>query len=405
MKSPRKNRSRPVRKVLLWLLLAIGTGLIVINLLPKPVVVEVARVARGPLAVAVFEEGETRIRHRFTISSPVAGFLNRVELRAGEPIIAGQTVLATIQASVPGFLDPRATAEAEARLQAAKATTELRKAEVERARALLELAQKEAARAEALLQANAIARSEWETATSQVEVRTRDVTAAEFALQVAEFQVAQAQAAMLQTGMTPGEQAGAPVPIVAPIDGYVLQVFEESARPVTPGMPVMEVGDPRDLEAEIELLSSDAVAVKPGDPVSIEGWGGEQALRGRVTVVERGGFTKVSALGVEEQRVRVRVEFLDLPADAHLGDRYRVEARIVTWQNDDVLQVPTGALFRRGNQWMVFALKDGRAHAQAVTLGHQSPAAAEVTAGLKADDPVILYPPDSLSDGAKVATD
>ncbi len=150
------------------------------------------------------------------------------------------------------------------------------------------------------------------------------------------------------------------------------------------------------------LLSSDAVAVQPGAEVSIENWGGNDPLRGRVSMVELGGFTKISALGVEEQRVRVRVEFLNLPDNILLGDRYRVEARIITWQNDDVAQIPTGALFRRGNQWMVFTLKDGRAHAQPVTLGHQNPTAAELLSGLDPQDEIILYPPDSLTDGTRV---
>jgi HlyD family secretion protein len=169
-----------------------------------------------------------------------------------------------------------------------------------------------------------------------------------------------------------------------------------------PGRRSLRFGDPRDLEAEIVLLSSDAVAVQPGAEVSIENWGGNDPLRGRVSMVELGGFTKISALGVEEQRVRVRVEFLNLPDNILLGDRYRVEARIITWQNDDVAQIPTGALFRRGNQWMVFTLKDGRAHAQPVTLGHQNPTAAELLSGLDPQDEIILYPPDSLTDGTRV---
>jgi HlyD family secretion protein len=403
MNSPAKSakkRSRPWRRVLVWLLLAVVAALIVINLLPQPVTVEVARVTRGPLAVSVFEEGQTRVRHRFTISPPIVGFLNRIELRAGDPIVAGQTVLATIRAETASLLDPRARAQAEARLQAATATADLRRAELERARSVLDLAEKEAARAEILLKTNAISRREWESATSQVQVRGREVTAAEFALRVAEFEIDQARSALLQADSPADDQK--PVTILAPVTGVVLQVLEESARPVTPGLPLMEVGDPRDLEAEIELLSSDAVAVQPGAEVSIENWGGNAPLRGRVSMVELGGFTKISALGVEEQRVRVRVEFLNLPDNILLGDRYRVEARIITWQNDDVAQIPTGALFRRGNQWMVFTLKDGRAHTQPVTLGHQNPTAAELLSGLDPQDEIILYPPDSLTDGTRV---
>src|SRR5215468_885975 len=181
----------------------------------------------------------------------------------------------------------------------------------------------------------------------------------------------------------PESEKSGPLQILAPVDGYVLNVYEESARVVTPGMPIMEVGDPQDLEAEIELLSSDAVGVTPGAEVSIEHWGGDAPLRGRVSVVERGGFTKVSALGVEEQRVKVRVDFLDpLPPGRELGDRYRVEARIVTWHGDNVLQVPTGALFRRGNEWMTFTIKERKARLRKIKIAHNNGVDAEVRSGL-----------------------
>lgn len=395
------QRSRPWRRAILWLLAAAALALIVVNLLPKPVQVEVTYPVRAPLSVSVFEEGETRVRQRYVISPPVAGFLERVALRAGDPIVAGQTVLATIRPETPTLLDPRARAQAEARVQAASAAAQLRQAELERARALLDLAEKEAARFQGLRDPRAVARTELETALSQAQVRAREVTAAEFALRVANFEVEQAKSALLQADATnPSQQP--PITLVAPVTGFVLQVFEENARPVTPGQPVMEVGDPRDIEAEIELLSSDTVAVEPGAPVSIENWGGPEPLRARVTQVERGGFTKVSALGVEEQRVKVRAEFLNLPDNHPLGDRFRLEARITTWQQPDVLQIPTGALFRRGNQWMVFTIKEGRASPTPVTLGHQNPTAAQLTTTLATSTPIILFPPDDLTDGARV---
>jgi HlyD family secretion protein len=183
-----------------------------------------------------------------------------------------------------------------------------------------------------------------------------------------------------------------------------MNVYEESARVVTASMPIMEVGDPQDLEAEIELLSSDAVGVAPGADVSIEHWGGDSPLRGRVSVVEPGAFTKISALGVEEQRVKVRVDFLDpTPPGRELGDRYRVEARIVTWHGDDVLQVPTAALFRRGNDWMAYAVKEGQARLHKVEITHNNGVAAEVRSGLSQGDAVIVHPPDAVHDGASVS--
>jgi HlyD family secretion protein len=384
--------------VVLGLLIAIVAGL-----WPKPIRVETAATTRGPLTVSVFEEGKTRIRHRYVISAPVAGFLNRVELRPGAHIQVGKTVLATIEAQLSGFLDARASAEAEARVKAAEATKMQRSAELDRAKSALELANKDFARADALRKTGTIATQEWDTTENRVQMLTRELHASEFALHVADFEIAQDQAALIQA-QQPALEKSEPIRIVAPVDGYVLNVYEESARVVASGMPIMEVGDPQDLEAEIELLSSDAVGVAPGADVSIEHWGGESPLRGRVSLVEPGAFTKISALGVEEQRVKVRVDFVDpAPPGRDLGDRYRVEARIVTWRGNGVLQVPTGALFRRGNDWMTFAVKEGKASLRRVEISHNNGVDAEVHSGLSEGDAVIIHPPDSVHDGASVS--
>jgi HlyD family secretion protein len=401
-RTTRSQRGR-WRKFVPYVIAVAILAAVVAGLRPKPITVETASVTRGPLLVTVFEEGKTRIRHRYVISPPVAGFLNRVELRAGAPIKAGETVLATIRAEPSGFLDPRTRAEAEARAKAAETTRMQRQAEVDRANASLELAGKEFTRADALRKTGAIATQQWDSAEHRVQVLTRELRASEFALRVADFEVAQAHAALLQASEPTAEQSE-PLKIISPVDGYVLNVYEESARIVTPATPIMEVGDPRDLEAEIELLSSDAVGVEPGADVSIEQWGGEAPLRARVSVVEPGAFTKISALGVEEQRVKVRVDFLDpMPPGRELGDRYRVEARIVTWRGVDVLQVPTGALFRRGSDWMAFVVENGKAVLRKVEITHNNGVAAEVGSGLSQDDVVIIHPPDAVKDGAAVA--
>jgi HlyD family secretion protein len=376
---------------------------IISALRPSPIPVEVATVTTGPLTVSVLEEGKTRIRHRYVISPPVAGLLERVDLRAGVAIKAGETVLATIQPQPSSFLDPRSQAEAEARVKAADAARMQRGMQMERAKSSLQLAEKDLARANDLKQSGAIATKEWDAAESQVNVLTRELSAAEFAMQVAEFEFAQAQAALLMQAKNPASDKVEAYKIVSPVNGFVLNVYEESSRVMTPGTPIMEVGDPNDLEAEIELLSSDAVGVQPGAMVSIEQWGGEKPLRARVTVVEPGGFTKISALGVEEQRVKVRVEFIDaLPPGMFLGDRYRVEARIITWHNDSVLQVPTGALFRRGSDWMTFLEKGGKARISKVEIFHNNGTAAEVVGGLTQGQRVIVHPPDAVADGKSV---
>ena len=385
-----------------YVIAAAVLGAIVYGFLPKPIAVEIATVSTGPLTVSVLEEGKTRIRHRFMISPPVAGFLNRVELRAGAPIEKGKTVLATIQPQPASFLDPRSRAEAEARVKGAEAAKMRAEAEVERTREALALAEKERVRAAALKAKGAVSVKDFDTAVTHAAMTGRELRAAEFALEVAGFERAQADAALMQT-QTPSDSTAKPVEIIAPVNGYVLNVAEESARSVAPGTPIMEVGDPADLEAEIELLSSDAVGVRPGAEVSIEQWGGGKPLRGTVTLIEPGGFTKISALGVEEQRVKVRVNFTDpIPPEHPLGDRFRVEARIVTWHGERVLQVPTGALFRRGGDWMAFILEGGKARITKVEIAHNNGVAAEVVSGLRAGQNVLLHPPDTVADGAAV---
>ena len=332
----------------------------------------------------------------------MAGFLKRIELRAGARIEAGKTVLASVEPQAANFLDPRAQAEAEARVKATEAARMQRETQVERARAALDLAKKELDRAFDLKRKGAIATRDWDTAENQVTVLSRELNAAQFALQVSEFELTQAKAALNQS-QSPATPGSEPFQILAPVDGFVLNVMEESARVITAGMPIMEVGDTNDLEAEIELLSSDAVAVQAGAEVTIEQWGGDKPLRGKVSIVEPGGYTKVSSLGVEEQRVKVRVDFLEpLPPGTFLGDRYRVEARIVTWHGESVLQVPTGALFRRGGDWMTFLYAGGKARLTKVEIQHNSGVAAEIRSGLSQGQKVIIHPPDAVADGAKV---
>ena len=377
--------------------------LVILGLRPKPVPVETATVQRAPLTVTVLEEGKARIRHRYMISPPMGGFLSRVDLRAGARIEAGETVLASIKPQAATLLDPRTQAEAEARVKALEAGRLQRETQVERARTALDLAKKDRDRALDLKKSGAISAREWDAADSQFSMLNREFNAAQFALQVSEFELKQARAALMQA-QSPASSDAEPFQILAPVDGFVLNVFEESARVVAAGTPIMEVGDTNDLEAEIELLSSDAVAVQSGAEVSIEQWGGNKPLRGRVSVVEPGGFTKVSSLGVEEQRVKVRVDFTDeLPAGSFLGDRYRVEARIVTWHSENVLQVPTGALFRRGGDWMTFLYSGGRAQLTKVEIAHNSGVAAEIRNGLHEGQSVIVHPPDAVADGSTVA--
>ena len=391
-------RKRRPWRILIPVLLILA-GLMAYGFWPSPLPVQTASVARGPMTVSVTEEGKTRIRSRYLVYPPTAGHLQRVELRAGAHVKAG-SVLAVLTPEASTFLDPRARAEALARVDATKAAVQARRAEAQRVGVSLELARTELGRMDALLQSGAVARQEWDRAENQTRILERGVQAAAFALQVAEHEAAAAKA-VLTKGAIP--ENGESVPILAPVNGYVLAVMEENARAVTASTPIMEVGDPNDLEIEIELLSTDAVAVAPGARARIEHWGGEGSLTARVTVVEPGGFTKVSAIGVEEQRVKVRAELVDAPPPGVLlGDRYGVQARIVTWQGENVLQVPTGTLFRHGGEWRAFVLEGGKAVLRKLVVGRENGLEAEVREGLGKGETVILHPPDTLKDGMRV---
>lgn len=406
-------KARPIRKngngarrqrrgYLGWLALAALIVVLGLALRPKPISVEIGEVARGELTVSVLEEGKTRIRNRYVVSPPLAGLLRRTPLRAGDKLEAGKTVVATLETQPSSFLDPRARAQAEAAVAAADAVVSLRQSEVERTRATVELMTKERQRAKDLQAAGTVSVQEWDRVDAETTVRQRELRSAEFANRVAEFELSQTRAALMQAQQPDGGTNNL-FEVRAPVDGVVLNVFEESSRIVTPGTPLMEVGDPRELEVEIELLSQDAVSVQPGANLFIERWGGEKPLRGRVSVVEPAAYTKISALGVEEQRVKVRADFVDQPpADRPLGDRFRIEARVITWHADDVLRIPTGALFRRGGEWMTFVVTGDTTRLAKVTIGHNSGIYAEVTDGVSAGDKVVVHPPDVVAEGVKI---
>jgi HlyD family secretion protein len=388
--------------VLLAVLVLLGAGAIMYALWPAPVRAEVARVARGPMRVSVDEDGQTRIKERYVVSAPLAGRLARVTLREGDSVEADRTVLAQIDPVDPALLDPRARAEAEARVHAAEASLEHTGAALQGAQAALELAQTELARLREARTLAAAGALELDRAQAAARMREEETRAAGFARDIARFELDLARAALLRTA--PGaDEAGWRFSISAPISGRVLRVIQESAGVVQAGCPLLELGDPADLELVVDLLSSDAVAVRPGAPASLERWGGDGPLRGRVRLVEPAAFTKVSALGVEEQRVNVVIDFED-PPDRRpgLGDAYRVEARIVVWESADALQVPTGALFRHADHWAVFVLEHGRAVQRDVDIGRRNAESAQVLSGLTDGELVIVYPSDKIHRGVRV---
>jgi len=400
---PNGGNARRWTRRLPWLGGGLFALLIVIGLWPKPQPVEVAVVMRGDLAVTVDEEGMTRLKNHYVIFSPVAGQLQRIGLKPGAVVEAGRTVLATLETKGADLLDARGEAQARAQVQAARARRELAAARLESARAVAALAAEERDRLRALRAAGSIAQQEIDAGETRAITAQQDVRAGEFALQVAGFELAQAQAVLLRGQSVGAAARGEPLVITSPVNGRVLRVFQESERSVPAGFPLLEIGDPADLEARIEVLSREGVAIQPGARVQLEQWGGGEPLAARVRLVEPSAFTKISALGVEEQRVNVIVDLTDpLAKRPTLGDAYRVEARIVTWEGRNLLKVPTGALFQRGESWQAFVLDGGTARRRTLRIGHSNGLEAEVIEGLHEGDQVIVYPGDKIADGVRV---
>jgi HlyD family secretion protein len=391
----------PKNRIALAVFVVLGVAALVYAFMPAPVAVETAEAGRGPLEVTVRDDGRTRIKERYVVSSPLAGQLQRIRLKPGHEVEAGRTLLAAVEPFVPELLDPRTVAMAEARVRAADAALQRAKAFAGRARANHDYAQAEVERSRELFAVKAISRSELDRAEVAARSAQEELNSAEHAVRIAGYELEQARAALLRT--QPDAQAGEQFEIRSPISGKVLRVFQESASAVAPGTALLEVGDPQNLEIEIDVLSVDAVNIRPGAKVWLEFWGGPQPIEARVRVIEPSGFTKISALGVEEQRVWVIADFA-APREQweSLGDAYRVEARIVTWESDDVLKVPAGALFRAGAEWAVFVVADGRARLRRVQMGRRGEQEAEVLGGISEGEWVIVHPSDRISDGVAI---
>lgn len=396
---PKRGR---IRKYLMWIGIAGVVAFIAYGLQPKPVEVETAAIQRGPLTVYVSEEGKTRIRNRYVISAPVSGQMQRVPFKAGDEITAGETLITSIEPSISPLLDPRARAQAEARVDAMKAALARAEETLSIARTAAQFAQTNWERVQKIQNTGSVSATDRDNAKLAAETRQMEVQSAEFALKVATYELDQAKAALLQF-QTPGKEGEVvSLPIKSPISGRVLKVMQESTTVVTPGTAIMEVGDPSDIEIEAEILSRDAVTIVPGAMVSVEQWGGEP-VKARVRRVEPAAFTKVSALGVEEQRVYVLSDLVEPPQQVQrLGDRYRVEVRVAVWHSDDVLLAPAGAIFREGRDWKTFIIDGGKAKAVPVEAGHSDGRMTEVLGGLKAGDEVLVHPPDTVKDGVAV---
>jgi HlyD family secretion protein len=407
MKRPAWKHTRTAAVVL------VVAAIAAVALWPAALEVDVARVERGPMQVTIDEEGETRVVERFVVSAPVAGRLQRIELEPGDRVVRGTSIVARLVPVAAPLLDSRTRTELSAAVAAAGAAVDQARAERGRAAAVLERAQSSARREQRLADAGAIPLESLEGAQTALKTAEAAFKAADSAVARSEQELRLARARLQSPS-----GGGRAVEIVAPVDGVILKRLRESESVVPSGEPLLEIGDPRRLEVVADLLSTDAVRVSAGDPVFIEEWGGGQPLHARVRRVEPSGFMKVSALGVEEQRVNVVIEFVDAETAARaLGDAYRVEVRVVVWRGDDVVKVPVGALFRssprtdgasgagpanRAGGWAVFVVEHDRARLQPVELGRRNSEAGQIVKGLEPGQLVVLHPPDAIADGTRV---
>ncbi len=390
------------RRVFVALVTFAVIGLITYGFIPKQAPVDVTKASRGPLRVVVEEEGKTRVTDRYVISAPVAGYMRRIVRDVGDPVRKGEIVV-ELEPVRSGVLDPRARAEAEAVVSAARANLNAARERGRAASADEEYARQRQERGKALFAKGFISRDELEQTASDAARTTATRLAAEAAVKAAQADVNRALSTL---GNTPAEGAVDKIRVVAvksPVDGRLLKKHHESEAAVNAGEPIVDVGDPRRLEVWVEVLSADAVNIRPGTLVFFERWGGGDALWGKARTVEPTAFTKISSLGVEEQRVFVVADITSIPESwQRLGDGYRVEASFIIWEGKDVLQVPAGALFRKGEDWAVFIMEGGRAHVRIVKAGHRNGFATEILSGLKEGDRVISHPGDTVSDGARV---
>ena len=379
-------------------------GLVMMTFRAQPVLQDVDSVTRGRVEVSVHGEGKTRVRENYVISAPVTGSIMRIEFEPGDEVIAGETVVATIEPADPTFLDARSQAQAEARVKGAEAALDLAKAEVVRKEAELEFADKEMIRAEELSQNQTISQRTLDQRILDVKMHKAELLTARSNMRMAGFDLENAKA-MLMGPDAKGDSDDCCIKVRSPVSGRILRRLNESERVVQVGTPLLELGDLADMEVEVDLLSADAVKVEAGDRVYIDHWGGDARLLGRVVRVEPSGFTKISALGIEEQRVWVIIDIIEPRENwSSLGDGFRVEAYVVVDEAHDVTLAPISALFRNQEGWQVYQYKSGRAVLTPVQVGIKNDFYAEILGGLDEGDVVIVHPSNAVEDGTRVKT-
>ena len=384
------------RRILLAAIMLSFAALLWLMLRPTPVLVEVACATHGPMRVTVDEDGETRAHDRFTVAAPIPGRMLRVGLEEGDAVRENQ-IVAVIE---PLPLNQQQREEVLGRVAAAEAAKREADARAEHAREDFEQSQRDRKRAEQLGHEKVISAQALEQSRNAEVTSGEELQAARFNAMAARFAVEVARAGLV--GISGGDSGHKVISLHSPVAGRVLRVVEKSERVVLAGSPVIVIGDPGQIEIVTDVLTTDAVNIKPGAPAFLEGWGGDHPLRARVRLVEPAGFTKISALGVEEKRANVIADFVDPPEG--LGDGYRVETRIVIWEAADVLKIPGSATFRGRDGWSVFVIDNGRARRRVVQIGHRNQTEAEVLDGIAVGERVILHPSNQLREGARVRT-
>ncbi|MDG1116040.1 MAG: HlyD family efflux transporter periplasmic adaptor subunit [Flavimaricola sp.] len=403
----RRSRSR-------WVLIGAAVLLIAAALAaafwPRPVLVDLGTVTQGPMMLTIDEEGRTQVSEPYMVSTPVAGRLQRVEVSPGDTVVRGETVVAHMLPTNPAALDIRTREQARAAVTAAEAAVRMTQADLNAAIATRDVAESELVRTRQLAASDLVSEAALDRAEGNYRIAITTVDTAAAAIAMREADLANAQSQLLgfedpRLADAVGAEAMADIPLYAPADGRILRILQQSETTLPAGTPVMEIGDvANDLEVVVDLMSSDAVRVGLGDAVIIDDWGGEIALSGVVARIDPFAITKVSALGVEEQRVPVTVALTSPAAERlGLGHGYRVEARIVVWEEAGAVQVPASALFREGEGWAVFVDRDGAAATQPVTLGPNNGQTAQILSGLAPGDRVILYPSAAITEGVQIA--
>ncbi|MHC6157025.1 efflux RND transporter periplasmic adaptor subunit [Bradyrhizobium elkanii] len=379
---------------------------------PRPLPVDLATVVKGPIEVTADDDGKTHVRHVYTVSAPIAGKVLRIShptgehgpsLHVGDEVVANQTVVALMQPTLPGFIDVRSRDQLQAEVLAADAAIQQQEAEVKRIEAALDFSKTEFQRAQTLLRTQSTSAQAFDKA--KFEVATSEANLASAKAQVEMRRAVRTSLAvrlMDPANATSSAEPTCCIRVLAPASGRVLAIIQDSEATVLPGTRLVDIGNPLDLEIVADLLSTDAVQIKVGAPVRIDGWGG-QPIKGMVVRVDPAGFLKVSALGIEEQRVRVTIDFVDPPEVwSKLGHDYRVIVHVTTWSASEALTIPVSALFRNGDQWAVFANENGRARRIPVEIGHRNNRLAEVVSGISAGDRVVLHPSDRIADGSRI---